>query len=295
MLHGDANVSVEPLGRVVAGADDIVFRGMTCAEVDAGYDNRAAVADSADWIVAWPGRSEPIRSRPDARLDLRFGNAPRATLDYFPCGAKDAPLFLFFHGGYWQRNNKEMFAFAAEGPLSAGINFASAGYTLAPEAQLSDMVAEARAALDYVAANAGELGHKPERIIVGGWSAGGHLAATLLDHPAVCGAMPISGIYDLTPIVHCSANELMRLSDDDIAALSPIKTLRAGTIPVCVAYGDRELPEFQRQAEDFAAACYGQAYRADALGVPGRHHFSILDELSSPSGLLTKALAKLAA
>jgi hypothetical protein len=54
------------------------------------------------------------------------------TLDYFPSGATRAPLFVFIHGGYWQRNEKERFSFVVPGPRSRGINVAVPGYTLAP-------------------------------------------------------------------------------------------------------------------------------------------------------------------
>ena len=37
-------------------------------------------------------------------LDLAYGDAPRARLDFFPANRTGAATLLFFHGGYWQRN-----------------------------------------------------------------------------------------------------------------------------------------------------------------------------------------------
>ena len=280
---------------MAASADTPVYRGMTRAEVDAGYNNRAAFTDSDDWIAGWSRRSEPVRSRAGVRLDLRYAGAPRALFDYFPCGVPNAPLFMFFHGGYWHRNHKDMFGFAAEGPLAAGLNVANVGYTLAPEARVSEIVGEAYTATDYLAAHASELGYDPGRIIVGGWSAGAHLAAMLLDHPATAGGLLISGLYDLEPVLVCDVNDVIGLTDDEAERLSPMKTMSTGSIPLCVAYGDRELPEFQRQSIDFAAVCAGLGYPVEALPAPGHHHFSILDELSAPNGILVNALRKLIA
>ncbi len=108
---------------------------------------------------------------------------------------------MFIHGGYWQRNEKERFSFTALGPLAHGINVAVPGYTLAPEARLTDIVAEMRQALTYLAEHAGESRLRSRSsIFIGGWSAGGHLTAAVADHPAVAGGMPISGIFDLEPI-----------------------------------------------------------------------------------------------
>jgi arylformamidase len=52
-----------------------------------------------------------------------------------------------------------------------------------------------------------------------------------------------------------------------------------------VAYGEAELPELQRQSEDYAKAA-----KAKILPLAGHDHFTILEELASPQGALTTAL-----
>jgi arylformamidase len=135
----------------------VIYRGMDRAALDAAYDNTAAVADSQAYRARWWEQSAAIRAEPNARLDLRYGRRPRATLDYFPSGANGAPLFVFIHGGYWQRNEKERFSFIVPGPRSLGMNVALPGYTLAPEASLTDIVAEIRSALDFLVDHSSEL------------------------------------------------------------------------------------------------------------------------------------------
>src|ERR1043166_7547985 len=85
----------------------IIYRGMDRAALDAAYNNSAAVAESQEWVARWRAKSTAIRAEPNAVLDVRYGRQPRARLDYFPAGAKRAPLFAFIHGGYLQRNDKE--------------------------------------------------------------------------------------------------------------------------------------------------------------------------------------------
>src|SRR3979409_16870 len=116
---------------------DIVWRGMTRPQLDAAYNNGAAVADSAARITDWTERSARLRERHPDALDLPYGARERTRIDIFRAGAADAPLFVFFHGGYWQRNAKEIFSFLAGGPRSAGFAAARAGYTPAPGARLS--------------------------------------------------------------------------------------------------------------------------------------------------------------
>ena len=124
-----------------------IYRGMDRAALDAAYDNTGAVKDSQQYRARWWDESAAIRAEPSARLDLRYGARPRATLDYFPARA-NAPLFVFIHGGYWQRNEKERFAFVSRGPRAHGINVAVPGYTLGPDARMTEIVDEIRAGAD---------------------------------------------------------------------------------------------------------------------------------------------------
>ena len=66
-------------------------------------------------------------------------------------------------------------------------------------------------ASDFLAAQLPALGGDPNRIVVSGWSAGGHLTAMALSHPQVKAGMAISGIYDLEPIRHSYLNVKLRL------------------------------------------------------------------------------------
>ena len=114
-----------------------IYRGMDRTALDAAYNNSEAVADSPQWLARWRERSALVRARPAAKLDIAYGPRPRERLDYFSCGKTGAPLFVFIHGGYWQRNDKDMFAFLADGPLAHDIDVAMVGYTLAPDLGLS--------------------------------------------------------------------------------------------------------------------------------------------------------------
>jgi arylformamidase len=271
----------------------VIYRGMDRATLDAAYDNTAAVADSQDYRARWWEASAAIRAQPQSRLDLRYGTRPRATLDYFPSGAGHAPLFVFIHGGYWQRNEKERFSFVAPGPRAHDINVAVPGYTLAPDVRLTDIVAEVRQALTFLADHAEELGFDRNNIYVGGWSAGGHLTAAVADHPAVRGAIPVSGIFDLEPIALGVLNEKLRLSAEEITKLSPLQNLAQRSPPLSLFVGEAELPELKRQSEDYVKAARARGLSVRLTTLPGHHHFSILDELARPDGALTGALADL--
>ena len=73
------------------------------------------------------------------------------------------------------------------------------GYTLAPEASLTQITNELRSAFDWLNAKGAEHGIAGP-IIVTGWSASGHLTAFLLDHPRVAAGLSISGVFELAPL-----------------------------------------------------------------------------------------------
>ena len=224
-------------------------------------------------------------------LDLVYGDAPRTRLDFFAAGRPGAATLLFFHGGYWQRNAKEGFSFIAEGPLAHGLHVAVAGYTLAPEARMDGIVREARTALHWLHRNLPALGGNPARIYVGGWSAGGHLGAMLMDQPIVAGGLAISGLFDLEPIRLCYLNEKLGLDTEEVLRNSPLLNLPARTAKLIIAYGADELAELKRQSREFGAAWSARGLPGEVVEVPHCHHYAVLEELAHPNGILAKALA----
>lgn len=271
--------------------DEIVWRGMTRTQLDAAYNNSAAVRNSAEKLAEWQDRSRRVRAERNELLDLAYGRRPRNRIDIFRCGKAGAPLLAYIHGGYWQRNAKEFYACLAEGPLARGIDTAMVGYTLAPEATLTEIVEEARAALRWLRAQGPRLGVAAAKLIVSGWSAGGHLTAmALADADA---GLAISGIFDIEPCRLNYLNEKLNMSLEEQFLLSPIKQLPSQSPPLIIAYGAAELPELQRQSRDYHAARAAAGLPSKLLALEGHDHFSILEELASPSGKLTSALVDL--
>jgi arylformamidase len=270
-----------------------LYRGMNRAALDAAYNNADAVADSAAFIAKWDRQSSDFRAAMPDRLDLRYGPAQRQRLDFFAAAPRRAPTLLFIHGGYWQARAKELFSFVAVGPLALGINVALVGYTLAPEARLDRIVGECRSALRWLGANLAGLDGDPGQIYVAGWSAGGHLAAMLMDEALVKGAMAISGVYDLEPIRLNYLNDKLRLDEAEARRNSPLLHLPDEAPRLMIAVGGDELPELRRQSEAYHAAWIGKGLPGEVVPLPGRHHFTALEELARPDGVLTEALASL--
>ena len=271
-------------GSRLSGGND--WRGTERAQRSAAYNNRAAVPDSAQRLAGWQARSAALRAALPDHLALPYGPGPRQRYDLFRCGAARAPLLVFIHGGYWQRNGREDFSCMAEGALAHGLDVAVVGHTLAPEASLTAIAGEIDAALTH-------LHPRDAPVVVAGWSAGGHLAALAARRPDIDGALAISGIFDLAPLRDTVVDDALQLTEDEVAALSPMR-LPGPRARQVVAYGANELPELCRQSRDYAAAA--RAAGQDAILVPlaDADHFSVFDALISPDGELTRHAASLA-
>ncbi len=273
-------------------AEALVWGGFTQSALDAAYNNMAAVADSQSRLDGWSARSASLRALNPFELEIPYGPRDRNRFDIFRAGPERAPLMVFIHGGWWQRNSKEVFSCMAEGPLAHGVDVALIGYTLAPDASLTQIAAEVIAALNAVAAHEGRRGGA-DRCLLAGWSAGGHLTALSLAHPFVGAGLAISGVYDLAPVRHAYVNDKLNLSEAEVAALSP-QRLPPPPKPLTLTWGLGELPEMIRQSADYAASGVRWPNPPEALPLPKHDHFSILDELSEASGAIAQAAARLA-
>lgn len=270
-----------------------VWHGFTRAALDEAYDNARAVPHGVDDIARLQEASAAFRKEQPGVLDIAYGPLPRQRIDLFKSPAPRGGLFAFIHGGYWQMRDKETFAALARGPLVAGWDVATIGYTLAPEASLTQIVEECANAVRYLKKESGRFGIAAERFCVSGWSAGGHLAAMMLELDEVDVAVSISGIFDLEPIRHCYLNDKLKLSVEEARLQSPIHRLDRAAKPLSVVYGLDELPELQRQSDMYYNARIEQSLPTHYLPLAGCNHFSVLPELGNEEGLITKHLTDL--
>tara|TARA_R110002110_G_scaffold25867_5_gene95575 strand:+ start:4376 stop:5224 length:849 start_codon:yes stop_codon:yes gene_type:complete len=265
------------------------------ARIDADYTARACTSeDDFTRIIADYARlSDPAKDLPGATLDLPYDAGSSETLNLFNAG-ENRPVFLFIHGGYWRALSKEHSAFMAPMLAAKGMALAVPDYTLAPAANLTEITRQMRAALAFLWRHATELGLDRRRIVVGGSSAGGHLAAALampgwqggfgLPEDAVHAALPISGLFELAPLAASHVQDWMRFSEAEVQALSPLRHA-AGTRRSVVAAAARETAGFHRQS-----LAYSKAIGAPLLTVPGRNHFDVILDLAQPDTTLSQAL-----
>ena len=124
------------------------------------------------------GANEPVHQVRDVKIAGPAADIPVRI--YAPDIPKPAPVLIYYHGGGWVLGDLDSHdhvcrAIANAVPCVVG----SVDYRLAPEAKFPAAVDDSYAAIEWVAANANELGIDRNRIAVGGDSAGGNLAAVV--------------------------------------------------------------------------------------------------------------------
>lgn len=264
----------------------------TPAELQAQYSARAAVPEHPEIFARWRRDSAAFRDR-EARAprpDLVYGERTRQRIDLFhPDGTSPAPLHVFFHGGYWQAMQPGDFSFVARALNARGIAVAVVGYSLCPEVTLATIVEEAYAAIAWLDRQRPDLGVDDRAFQVSGHSAGGHLAAMLATTPApIDWIAPISGVFDLEPLVPTAINDALGLATDAARALSPMHAKPALPLAIDAWVGGEESDEFHRQSAAFVEAWRGSASAAHVHTVSGCNHFTVLDVLFAADGPLVE-------
>ena len=273
----------------------MLYRGMDHAQLDAADDNRAAVQDFGEIRAGWDARAARVRQEHARHLDLAYGDSPRERLDLFLAANPNAPTVAFIHGGYWQLPNsdKENYAFLAEGILPNDVNLAMIEYTLAPAARMDRIVAEVRRAVGWLDEHLADYGADPSRLYVAGHSAGAHLTAMVMPLRAVRGGIAISGLFDLEPIRLNYLNEKLGLDVAEAERNSPLLHLPPTAGELIVTYGALELAELQRQSVEYARTWAEQGLPGHLLPIDGANHFTVLEELASRDGALTRELLRM--
>lgn len=270
---------------------DLLFNDLSERAVQ--YNARDAVEDFDACMVQYAELATQAKSQTPGIYDLHYGMGRDERLDLFPAARQPAPLFVFIHGGYWHSLRKEEACSMAASFTRHGVAVATVEYTLQPEATLAEIVREVRSAIAWLYHHPAQYGIDPERIFIGGSSAGGHLTGTLIadnwQHSyqlpvnAIKGALALSGLYDIRPLCDIYINEWMRQTPEQAATLSPLFMLpeKAHAPQILLSVGGRETLGFKNQTLAYYAACREKGLDVELLEDQHNNHFSLVNELAN--------------
>jgi len=270
--------------------------------LEKGYNVRLLVDDFDGLINRWSDRSEKFRQNVDSSLNCQYGDGEKDKLDIFRCGEANAPLFIFVHGGYWQRGDKSVYSFVAESFINSGIDVALIGYQLCPVASMTNIVEKIQEAIIWIWRNAENYSISKNRINVSGHSAGGHITGMILatdwqqissDLPTdlVKTGIPISGLYQLEPLRKTTIADALGLDDVESMALSPHFFEPITTAPILVTLGGTETPEFHWQTDQFVEKWKLHDISLDYHAEPDVDHFGVVERLASKDSQIFKKIS----
>ena len=271
-----------------------VFLDYDQAQLDACYDQMVWAPNAQQVHRRQHALSAAVRARLAPPQRFAYGPGRMEHLDVYRTERAGAPVLVFVHGGAWKANSSERYAFAAETFVRAGAHFVLIDFDGVEEMEnrLLPVADQVRRAIAWVHANAAQFGGDPARIHLAGHSSGAHLSGcALVTTPpgVIAGAVCCSGMYELEPVRRSKRSAYVRFDDETVDALSAIRHLERITMPVVLAYGTEESPEFQRQSREFAAALQAAGKTVELLVGEGYNHFEMAETLGNPYGLLGRA------
>jgi len=208
--------------------------------------------------------------RPIPNLVYERANGWEGKLDVYARRSQTpVPTVIYIHGGGWVGGSKETSLLRALSFLSMGYSVVNVEYRLANVSLAPAAIEDCRCALRWVIAHAKEYNLDPERLVVSGDSAGGHLALTTgmlttaagfdrvcygSNEPRVAAIVDFYGITDVADLldgpnkkpfpenfpytVQWLGNQPNRL--EVAKAASPLTYVRPGLPPIISVHGDAD-------------------------------------------------------
>jgi acetyl esterase len=230
-------------------------------------------------------KSETYRKVGDTELKVWIFDPERK-------GAKPLPAIVFFFGGGWSSGSPTQFEPQSRHLAARGMIALVADYRVKTRqnAKPVDCVADAKACVRWVRANAGRLGIDPDRIAVGGGSAGGHLAASVATLPGLDPAPDDKAIS-------CLPNALVLFNPGTVMApfpgldlkgfgagldkerfgcepneISPLHHVKKGMPPTIIFHGKADSTVHYATVEKFAEVMKAAGNRCELVGYEGQPH-----------------------
>ncbi|HVG16076.1 MAG TPA: alpha/beta hydrolase [Chitinophagaceae bacterium] len=282
----------------------LIYKDYDQDALDRQYNNRLNVPHFATYLDRWELLSRETEKILPCIKDLRYGEHPRERLDVYLSPFPNAITLVFIHGGYWQMFDKTSFQFIARAFQPYGLTTVLINYPLAPANTLDEQVFSCRKAIVWLHQNLSRFNGNSNEIFVAGHSAGGHLAAMLMETSwahfdlnlsvdLVKGTVAISGIFNLIPIRLSYLNTVLNIDREAAIRNSPVHIETVKSSSLILAVGNEESAEFNDQSNEMYSYRIARDSPVKLLHMPHQNHFSILETMLDQKSPLSVAIREM--
>ncbi|CAH1176268.1 unnamed protein product [Phaedon cochleariae] len=247
-------------------------------------------------------RSRAIEKEVPCDLNIPYGPGKREVIDIYGTDLlSDAPIFIIFHGGYWQEQciKHNDFAFMAKNLYEKNIKSIYVGYELCPDVTIKELQRNTekamRKCLEYVRQ------FKPKGIHLSGHSAGAQIVANFFanfihnlaeeDRELFKSVFLLGGIYDLTPLLSTSYNIPLGLDQQLASEASPLlQNLAADGTVFHVVVAENDSPPFIEQGKLMHKHLQELKIDSKYIFVQNVDHFDLIEKLYERDYELTKLI-----
>ena len=202
------------------------------------------------------------------------------------------PVFVFFHGGSWAHGDPEHYGFIARNMAPEGFIVVLGGYRLGEAGRYPAMLEDTAAAIGWTYRNVAQFGGDPQRIHLGGHSAGAYnvvqvaleqrwLAAEGVPQGAIDGVVGLAGPYDFFPFDSDSTKAAFGAAGAGEGS-QPVNHARGDAPPMLLVHGEADTLVRPRNTRALAAALAREGARVEVEYLPEGDHNAPLLGLANP-------------
>jgi acetyl esterase/lipase len=262
-------------------------------------------------------------SRPATKSNIPYveNGHQRQVLDiYAPPNAKNLPVVFWLHGGGWEGGDKTEVQLKPQWFMDQGFVFVAPNYRLLADVDMGTLIGDVAKSFAWVQKHIAEYGGNPQRVLVGGHSAGAQLAAIIctderylkaegLTFAMLIGCLPVDGdTYDVPAMIETAETRLrvhglpppknghrikFGLTPEHHKDFSAVTHIAKGKgIPPFFILHVADHPDTTAQALRLAAVLKDAAVATTVFGAKDTKHSKINEDLGLPNDAATAAVVE---